>query len=92
MAAKVTVVSNSQSMGLGGGDYVWSTRTEAGAHPSTQGFTHAIQKHGGGTGHPIISDYGSDQGGHHPSSAPLCLSRRKPPQRQGELLQHPLIF
>lgn len=77
MATKVTVVSNSQSMGLGGGDYLWGTRTEAGAHLSTQGFTYAIQKHGGGTEHSMISGCGSDQGRRHPSSASHLLVQKK---------------
>lgn len=72
MAAKVTVGRNSQSTGLG-------TRTEAGVHPSTQGFTYAIQEHGGGTAHSITSDCGSNQGGRHPSSAPYLVQKKVSP-------------
>lgn len=77
MATKVIVVSNSQSMGLGVGDYLWGTRTEAGAHPSSQGFTYAIEKHGGGTEHPIISGCRYHPGGRHASSALHLLVQKK---------------
>lgn len=78
MADKVTVVSNSQSMGDGGvGDCLWGSRAAASAHSSTQGFTYAIQEHGGVSAHPIISGCGSDQGGLHSSLDPHLLLHKK---------------